>query len=184
MLTRCLKLQPARVSQDTPPSTTERCSPCFRQQEVQFCRVLFLWSFHCPVVGRRRCRRREEWTAELRMRTMLFGAGAATRNDTLCTDTNSQRTPQLSGVLVSAIFHATVPVVQGGWTDYLSIKYEEELRDLLLAWTLEIMDHLWLWYDYSCLPQRKIRKGDQYLKNLFDRSLASLSFNHAQFRFT
>ena len=44
---------------------------------------------------------------------------------------------------------------------------------LLLAWIwmLEIMDHLWLWYDYSCLPQRKIRKEDDYLKNVFDRSL-------------
>ena len=86
---------------------------------------------------------------------------------------NYSQLPSISGKLTMAVFKASAKVVLKSWRVYKSIR-TIELHEFLMSCYLEVMNEIWLWYDYTCLPQRPLRYTDDKLQILFKRSLSAL----------
>lgn len=82
--------------------------------------------------------------------------------------------PSIGGKLLMAIFEASAKIVVRHWKSYKSIRSDDKLQSFRLTCIFMVMDQIWLWYDYTCLPQRPLRYTSAALQTLFHRSLSAL----------
>ena len=82
---------------------------------------------------------------------------------------------EISGHLARDIFALTAKTVLLEWQTYERNRpYEDIRRAIQKKMMISVMKRIWLWYDYSSLPQHEIRKDDDALQNRFNRTLAYL----------
>jgi hypothetical protein len=82
--------------------------------------------------------------------------------------------PQISGSLSTSLFRLVAPIVVKDWYTYLTVCRTPAVDTMVSQWLLRAMDNVWLWYDFTSLPQKPFRYTCPKWKTHFDRSLGHL----------